>query len=66
MCASFPSHTPQSLLSEFGSGDHEEETVTQQNELRAGEDERKQERLNKTVTIFPFIYVNIRSKSSGI
>jgi len=29
--------------------------LTQQNELRAGEDEGKQERLNKTVTTFPFI-----------
>ena len=41
-------------------------TMTQQDKLRAGESEGKQERLNKTVTIFPFIYVNIRSKSSGI
>jgi len=37
--------------------------LMQQNELRTGEDEGKQERLNKTVTTFPFIYVIIRSSA---
>jgi len=39
--------------------------LMQQNELHAREDERKQERLDKTVTTFPFIYVIIRSRCSG-
>jgi len=39
--------------------------LTQQNELCAEEDEEKTERLDKTVTTFPFIYVIIRSRCSG-
>ena len=37
--------------------------LMQQNELHAREDERKQERLDKTVTTFPFIYIIIQSSA---
>ena len=39
--------------------------MTQQNKLRAGEDERKTETLSYNVTTFQFKYVNIQSKCSG-
>jgi len=58
-----PHHQLQDCMVALTSQQSRGTVVTQQNELRAGEDERKQERLNKTVTTFPFIYVIIRSSA---